>query len=155
MTDRLARPDEMPAVERQIAFDMVRRALPVAPVLILVAGVLRGVDGGLSAAYAIALVLANFALSALLLSSAARVSIAMLMGAALFGYLFRLALIVVAVLAVRHQPWVDMLVLGLTLLVTHLGLLFWETRHVSATLAFPGLKPVRPAGPAAARPGRK
>ena len=27
------------------------------------------------------------------------------------------------------------------LIVTHLGLLFWETRFVSATLAFPGLKP--------------
>jgi len=27
------------------------------------------------------------------------------------------------------------------LLVTYLGLLFWETRYVSASLAFPGLKP--------------
>ena len=25
--------------------------------------------------------------------------------------------------------------------VTHLGLLFWETRYVSVTLAYPGLKP--------------
>ena len=31
--------------------------------------------------------------------------------------------------------------LGLTLIVTHLGLLIWETRHVSASLAYPGLKP--------------
>jgi hypothetical protein len=28
-----------------------------------------------------------------------------------------------------------------TLLVTHLGLLFWELRYVSASLAFPALKP--------------
>ena len=27
------------------------------------------------------------------------------------------------------------------MLVTHLGLLFWELRYVSASLAFPGLKP--------------
>ena len=27
------------------------------------------------------------------------------------------------------------------MIVTHLGLLFWETRYVSASLAFPGLKP--------------
>ena len=27
------------------------------------------------------------------------------------------------------------------ILVTHLGLLFWELRYVSASLAFPGLKP--------------
>ena len=31
--------------------------------------------------------------------------------------------------------------LGVTLIVTHLGLLIWETRHVSASLAYPGLKP--------------
>ena len=31
--------------------------------------------------------------------------------------------------------------LGLTLIVTHLGLLLWELRYVSASLAFPGLKP--------------
>src|SRR5439155_235035 len=27
------------------------------------------------------------------------------------------------------------------IIVTHLGLLIWETRYVSASLAFPGLKP--------------
>ena len=43
--------------------------------------------------------------------------------------------------AVRNAAWVDLLALGLTLVVTHLGLLFWETRYVSASLAFPGLKP--------------
>ena len=31
--------------------------------------------------------------------------------------------------------------LGATLVVSHLGLLLWETRYVSASLAFPGLKP--------------
>ena len=30
---------------------------------------------------------------------------------------------------------------GVTIIVTHLGLLFWETRYVSASLAFPALKP--------------
>ena len=34
-----------------------------------------------------------------------------------------------------------MTALGITVLVTHLGLLFWELRYVSASLAFPGLKP--------------
>jgi len=33
--------------------------------------------------------------------------------------------------------------LAVAILVTHLGLLFWETRYVSATLAYPGLKPRR------------
>jgi hypothetical protein len=31
--------------------------------------------------------------------------------------------------------------LGITIIVTHLGLLFWEMKFVSASLAFPGLKP--------------
>ena len=31
--------------------------------------------------------------------------------------------------------------LAFTLVITHLGLLIWETRHVSASLAFPALKP--------------
>ena len=29
----------------------------------------------------------------------------------------------------------------MTLIVAHLALLLWETRYVSASLAFPGLKP--------------
>jgi len=31
--------------------------------------------------------------------------------------------------------------LGLTIIFAHLGLLFWELRYVSLSLAFPGLKP--------------
>ena len=34
-----------------------------------------------------------------------------------------------------------MTALAILILVTHLGLLFWELRYVSASLAFPGLKP--------------
>ena len=44
-------------------------------------------------------------------------------------------------LAVRNQPWIDLVALGVTVLVTHLGLLFWELRYVSASLAYPALKP--------------
>ena len=38
-------------------------------------------------------------------------------------------------------PGSNMTALGICVLVTHLGLLFWELRYVSASLAFPGLKP--------------
>jgi len=50
-------------------------------------------------------------------------------------------LIGAAVWAVKDLSWVEPLPLGLTLIVTHLGLLLWELRYVSASLAFPGLKP--------------
>jgi hypothetical protein len=130
-----------PPVEQHIAGDMVRRALPIAPVLILVCGAIWGWAGAISSGYAIVLVLLNFVLAASLLAWSARISLGLMMGVALFGYLLRLALIFAAVVLVKDAAWVSMVPLGLTIIVTHLGLLFWETRYVSASLAFPGLKP--------------
>jgi hypothetical protein len=133
--------DDGPPVEQQIATDMIRRALPVAPVLLVLAAIPWGLHGALSAGFAIAVVLVNFALAAALLAWTARISLALMMGAALGGYLLRLILISAAVLLVKDMAWVELWPLGLTLIVTHLGLLLWETKYVSASLAFPGLKP--------------
>jgi hypothetical protein len=130
-----------PAVERQVATDMVRRAVPVVPVVVLLAAVPWGVDGALSAAFAVAVVVANFLLAARVLAAASRIGYGLLMGAALFGYLVRIALVGLAVWAVKDLSWAEPVPLGLTLVVTHLGLLLWELRYVSASLAFPGLKP--------------
>jgi len=154
MASPLVTRDDGPAVERQVAADMVRRALPVAPVFLVAGGIGWGVHGTLSAGYAIVLVLLNFVLSASLLAWAARTSLALLMGVALFGYLARLALITVAVLAITGQSWFSPIPLCATLVLTHLGLLIWETRYVSATLAYPGLKP-RPAGAQGVRAARQ
>ena len=55
----------------------------------------------------------------------------------------RTALVGVALYTVKDRGWVDLPVLAVTVLVTHLGMLFWETRYVSASLAFPSLKPQR------------
>lgn len=134
-----AAPDVTP--EREIAFDLVRRAAIVSPALLLVALVGWGIDGVASAAFAIGLLVVNLLLTAAMLTYAARISIALLMAATLFGYVLRLGILLAAVLAVRDQPWMEMLPFGLTLIVTHLGLLFWETKYVSASLAYPGLKP--------------
>lgn len=130
-----------PAVERQLAGDMVRRALPAVPVLLFLSAVPWGVNGALSAGYGVLIVLANLVLSAGILSWTARVSLALLMGGALAGYLIRLGLVVLAFMAVKDAAWLEIWPFGLTLVVTHLGLLFWETAYVSASLAFPGLKP--------------
>lgn len=133
--------DDGPAVEQELVRDMLKRALPVAPALVLLASIPWGIPGGISTAYAVVIVLANFALAGALLSWSARISLGLLMGAALFGYLIRLGLIAGAVFAVRNADWFEPWPLGLTLIVTHLGLLLWELRFVSASLAFPGLKP--------------
>jgi hypothetical protein len=137
-----AAPADSPAPERQVALDMAKRALPFAPIPIALCALVWGGAGAASAAFAIVLVVANFALAAWMLGAAARISYALLMGAALFGYLLRLALIFAAVFAVRDASWVEPTALGITLIATHLGLLAWELRYVSASLAFPGLKPV-------------
>lgn len=136
-----AAPAGVEAVERQVALDMVKRALPFAPVPVAACALAWGAAGAASAVFAVALVVANFGLAAWSLAAAARINYALLMGVALFGYLLRLALIFAAVFAVRDASWVEPLALGLTLVATHLGLLVWELRYVSASLAFPGLKP--------------
>jgi hypothetical protein len=125
----------------EVAIDLLRRALWVAPVLIVLSGAIWGLNGALSTGYGIALVVANFLVSAAMLAWTAKISISLMMGTALFGYLMRLGLIFLAVWVVRDASWVELVPLGLTIVVTHLGLLFWEMRYVSATLAFPGLKP--------------
>ena len=130
-----------PATERDIARDMVKKGLIAAPVLVAVCWAIWGTDGALSALYGIAIVCVNFLLSAALITLTARVSLGLMMGAVMFGYLGRLALIGAAILLVRDASWVSLMALGLTIIVTHLGLLFWELRYVSITLAFPGLKP--------------
>ena len=134
---------EGPAPEVSVSKDMVRRGLIVAPVLIAICGVIWGLDGVWSSAYAIALVLVNFALAATLVAVTARISLGLMMGAVLFGYLVRLGLILVAVLLVKDAGWISLPALGATIIVTHLGLLLWELKYVAVSLAPPGLKPAR------------
>lgn len=134
---------EGPAPEVHVSRDMIKRGLVVAPVLIAICGVIWGGDGAWSAAYGIALVLTNFAIAAGLIAVTVRISIALLMGATMFGYLIRLGLIFVAVYLVKDASWISLPALGATIIVTHLGLLFWELKYVALSLAHPGLKPAR------------
>lgn len=141
MVDPLNVRVEGPAPAMAIAFDLARRSLWVAPVIIIVSALFWGVPGVLSTSYGVAIVVANFLLSAYLLAAAGRINAALMAGAAMFGFLLRLALIAAAVLLVRNAWWVELVPLGLTLIVAHLVLLFWEMKYVSGTAAFPGLKP--------------
>jgi hypothetical protein len=82
-------------------------------------------------------------LSALLISTTAKISLGLMMGATLFGYLIRLGLIMVAVLVVKDAAWISLPALGATIIVTHLGLLLWELKYVAISLAHSGIKPAR------------
>ncbi|MEY2958589.1 MAG: hypothetical protein RLZZ01_1157 [Actinomycetota bacterium] len=131
-------------VEVRVSADMIKHGLLVAPAVLGLAGLVWGSAGASSAALAMALVLVNFAMSAALISSTARISLGLMMGATLFGYLVRLGLILMVVLLVRDASWISRPALGATIIVTHLGLLLWELKYVAITLAHPGLRPARP-----------
>ncbi|MFM7685783.1 MAG: ATP synthase subunit I [Actinomycetota bacterium] len=144
MTDSMVAAVPGPAPEVTVSRDMIRRGLVVAPLLVAVCGVVWGMRGVWSSAYGIALVLVNFALAATFVAVTARISLGLMMGAVLFGYLVRLGLIFAAVLLVKDAGWTSLPALGATIIVTHLGLLVWEMKYVAISLAYPGLKPTRP-----------
>ncbi|MEM9519816.1 MAG: ATP synthase subunit I [Actinomycetota bacterium] len=128
-----------PAIE--VARDMARNGLFAAPVFVAVGAIFWGGNGALSVGYALAIVIINFLFSAALLGWSARISFGLMTMTSLLGFGLRLGLIALAVLGVRTMGWVELVPLGLTLIISHLGLLIWETRFISASLAFPGLKP--------------
>lgn len=135
--------DTGPAPEAALARDIVRRGLMASPIFLGVSFAVWGVNGVYSCAYALSIVFANFGLAAAVVAYTARISYALMMASMMFGYLARMAVVAVAVFAVRNLEWVEFLPLGLTIIVAHLGLLFWELRYVSLSLAYPGLKPKR------------
>jgi hypothetical protein len=132
---------DAPPVERELAFDMARRGLWVAPAIVAASALVWGGDGAWSALVAVGVVLVNLILAAVSLSWAARRSLTLLMAVAFAGFAVRMGLVTAVLLLVKDRPWIDLVALGVTILVTHLGLLFWELRYVSASLAYPALKP--------------
>jgi hypothetical protein len=129
------------APEVTVSRDIIKRGLMVAPAVMVIGGIIWGVNGAWSSGLGLAIVLVNFGLAAALISWAAPISLALMMGVSLFGYLIRLGLIALAVFLVRDVTWVSLPALGITLIVSHLGLLFWEMKFIAASLAFPGLRP--------------
>lgn len=142
MTAPLVTRLEGPAPEREIARDIVlRRALPLAPLVLLLAALPWGVTGAISAGYALLLVCLNFLLAAALMAWSAKISLSLMMGVVLGGYIVRLGLLVAAVVPFRDAGWMQLTPFAITLGISHLGLLLWELRYVAGSLAFPGLKP--------------
>ncbi len=124
-----------PAVERDLAFHMVTRAVPLAPLIVFGALVIRGGDGAWSALLAVGIVVVNLVFAAALYTWGARTSANMLMVAALGGFLLRMLLVTLVVVLVKDQSWVDLPTLAVALLITQLGLLAWECHHVATSLA--------------------
>jgi hypothetical protein len=136
--------EAQPQVERDIALDLVKHGLLLAPVVVIVAGIVSGWDGTASAAIAFGIVCLNFSLAAVSVGWAAKISPVMVGGVALGGYVVRLGLILTALVLLRQVYWIVLPWLGFTLVGAHLVLLFWEMRYVSLSLAAPGLRPSLP-----------
>ena len=136
-----------PAPEVDVTKDLSKRGLLVAPLVVAVCAVIWGGNGAWSALFGVAIVLVNFALAAGTIAMTARISLSLMMGAILFGYLVRLGLILLAVLLVKDAGWISRPALGATIIVTHVGLLAWELKYVALSLAHPGLRPARASSP--------
>jgi len=135
--------DATHAYEGEIARDLARRVLWVAPVVILVSAIWSGGEGALSAAIGSLLVAANFVVAARAISWTARRSPGAVVGVVFASYLVRMAVLFGIALLLGELSWIDLPVLVITIAVVHLALLAWETRYVSLSLAAPGLKPGR------------
>ena len=132
-----------------VSKDIVKRGLIAGPFIAVVSFVIWGIDGLWSSSLGLGIVLANFVLAAALIAWSAPISLALMMGVILFGYLVRLGIIAAAVFLVRDLNWISLPALGITVIVSHLGLLFWEMRYIAASLAFPGLRPHKQEWPSA------
>jgi hypothetical protein len=127
--------------EKSIVSDMLLRGLKVSPAWLALSLVFWGVNGLASSAYGLGLIFANFVFAAAFLTWAGRISVAALMFAALGGFIVRLGFLTVAVIAFSKIGVFAPIPLAITIIVSHLGLLVWETRYVSISLAYPGLRP--------------
>ena len=134
-------PPSISHIESTIARDLARHALWFAPIAVLGVGLWRGVDAAAAVALAVVLIVANFLGSAAALGAAARRNPHLLVGVALMSFVVRLIVLTGIGVGVKALDVVDWPVFCISLVVLYLGLLTWELRSVSVSMASPGLKP--------------
>lgn len=118
-------------VEVVLARHTARRAVVVGPILVVVAAVVRGLDGALAALIGVLIVTGYFLLNGFMLAVAARISLGAYHAAALFGFFLRLGLIAVTMIGVAAVIEIDRPVLGITVVVAFLALVAWEAVAVA------------------------
>ena len=118
-------------VETVIARHTVKRAIWVAPLVIALFTILRGLDGLIGSTLGVAVVVGNFLLAGAMLSLAMRISLAMYHAAALFGFFLRLALIMATMFLIVQFVDVDRLAFGISAVVTYIVLLALEAIAVA------------------------
>lgn len=112
--------------------------MPIAVVASLLVG---GPTAAAAVAIGMVIILGNFWVSAKILAWASTISHGMVASTSISGYFIRSFLIAGLVWLLKDVSSVNLLWLVFSLVISHLGLLTWELRYVSTTIAHPGLKP--------------
>ena len=118
-------------VEVQLALHTVKRAIWIAPILLAIFWLTRGLDGLIGASIGVGVVVANFLVSGWLLSIGARLGLSAYHAAALFGFFLRLGLLTLTMVIVTQVMELDRVAFGIATVVAYLVLLAWETVAVS------------------------
>ena len=116
-----------------MARSIVRRAVVVGPLMLVLFGLLRGLDGLVAAAVGVAIVTGYYLLTGAMMSWLARVSLGAYHAGALFGFVVRLGLIAVTMLGVIALFEVDRTALGFAVIATYVVLLIWEAAALGST----------------------
>lgn len=123
-------PEKRP-VEAIIGRNIAKRAIVVAPLIVIVFGITGGWLGAASAAIGIAIVVVNFILGGYILATAAGVSLGMYHAAALFGFFIRLGLITLTMVLIVSTFDIDRVAMGVSVVVSYLVLLSLEAVAVA------------------------
>ncbi len=130
-TDKFVKiPAETP-VETVIARHTVRRAVYVAPLVVVAFWLARGFEGAYSAAFGVGVVVGNFLLAGALLTVAIRISLALYQAVALFGFFVRLGLIMGTMILIAELVPIDRMSFGISTIVSYMVLLVLEAVAVS------------------------
>jgi hypothetical protein len=130
------------AYERDIARDLVKHGLIIAPIAVGLGALVRGPAGAVGVAVALGVVLVNYLIAGTAQSWAAGKDSPGLLGATvLVSLIVRFVVVVVALSLLRDRSFLDYSTFGIAIVASHLGLLAWEAKSVQLSLAFPGLKP--------------
>jgi hypothetical protein len=132
------------AYERDIARDLVKHGLVVAPFAVGFGALVQGWAGAAGVAVALGVVLLNYLIAGTAQSWAAgKDSPGLLGGTVLVSLIVRFVVVILALSLLRNRSFLDYSTFGIALVVSHLGLLAWEAKSVRLSLAYPGLRPER------------
>jgi ATP synthase protein I len=139
-------PGPTEGVELRLAAAALRFVGVLAVPVLAIAWLAAGPDGAISAGLGVTLVAGTFGVSAALLSFAARFGTAVLMGAALGGFLLRLIIYAVLLVILRPIETIHGPSLAISVAVVMIATLAFEARYVTRTPGFYWLDPAAARG---------